>query len=94
MQLRQRRTQPGGHGLLTTDLDNDGVDEIIAGGHSEPYRLAIYQYDDGRWRGEQLDDEVAVAGLAAADLDGDGDIDLAVIGSATRNVVVYLNLRP
>jgi len=84
----------GGHGLLTTDLDNDGVDEIIAGGHSEPYRLAIYQYDDGRWRGEQLDDEVAVAGLAAADLDGDGDIDLAVIGSATRNVVVYLNLRP
>lgn len=84
----------GGHGLITADLDNDGVDEIIAGGRSEPHQLAIYQYDDRaeRWRREDLDAGVAVSGLAAADMDGDGDIDLAAIGSATRNVVVYENL--
>ena len=84
----------GGHGLVTADLDNDGVDEVIAGGHQEPHQLAIYQYDDraGRWRREDLDTGVAVSGLAAADIDGDGDMDLAAVGSATRNVVVYLNL--
>ncbi len=83
-----------GHGLITADLDNDGVDEIIAGGSSEPRQLAIYQYDDRaeRWRREDLDAGVAVSGLAAADMDGDGDIDLAAIGSSTSNVVVYLNL--
>lgn len=84
----------GGHGLITADLNNDGVDEVIAGGRQEPHQLAIYQYDDRaeRWRREDLDTGVAVSGLAAADIDGDGDIDLAAVGSATRNVVVYLNL--
>ena len=84
----------GGHGLITADLDNNGVDEIIAGGRAEPHQLAIYRYDDRaeRWRREDLDTGVAVSGLAATDVDGDGDIDLAAIGSATRNVVVYLNL--
>ncbi len=84
----------GGHGLVTADLDNDGVDEIIAGGRAEPHQLAIYQFDAraGRWRREDLDTGVAVSGLAAADVDGDGDIDLAAVGSATRNVAVYLNL--
>jgi len=33
----------GGHGLATADLNNDGVDEIIAGGRAEPYRLAVYR---------------------------------------------------
>ena len=84
----------GGHALITADLDNDGVDEIIAGGRSEPFLLAIYQYDDRaeRWRRQDLDTGVAVSGLAAADMDGDGDIDLAAVGSATRSVVVYRNL--
>ncbi len=83
----------GGHGLVTADLNNDGVGEIIAGGRAEPYQLAVYQYDAGsdRWRRTDLDDEVAVSGLAAADVDGDGDIDLAAIGSASRNVVFYRN---
>ena len=84
----------GGHGLITADLDGDGVDEIIAGGRREPHQLAIYQYDDraGRWRREDLDTGVAVSGLAAADIDGDGDMDLAAAGSATTNIVVYFNL--
>ena len=84
----------GGHALITADLDDDDIDEIIAGGRSEPHKLAIYYYDDSaeRWRSEELDTGVAVSGLAAADMDGDGDIDLAAVGAATRNVVVYRNL--
>ena len=82
-----------GHALITADLNNDDVEEIIAGGSSEPRQLAIYQYDENaqRWRREDLDTGVAVSGLAAADVDGDGDIDLVAIGSATRNVVFYRN---
>jgi len=83
----------GGHGLATADLNNDGVDEIIAGGRAEPYRLAVYRYDEdsGRWRRRSLDSETAISGLAAADVDGDGDIDLAAIGSTTRTLVLYRN---
>lgn len=83
----------GGHALLTVDLNNDNVEEIIAGGRSEPHLLAIYHYDDaGRWQRQDLDTGVAVSGLAAADLDSNGYTDIIAIGSATRSVVVYLNL--
>jgi hypothetical protein len=39
-----------------------------------------------------LDDSITPAGCAAADLDGDGRIDLACIGSATANLKWYRNL--
>jgi len=83
----------GGHGLATADLNNDGVDEIIAGGRAEPYRLAVYRYDEdsGRWRRRSVERETALSGLAATDVDGDGDIDLAAIGSTTRTLVLYRN---
>ena len=34
---------------------------------------------------------VAVEDLAAADLDGDGDIDIVAVGRATKNVKIYWN---
>jgi hypothetical protein len=83
-----------GHGLLTADLDNDGIDEIIAGGRSEPYQLAIYQYTgaDNEWRRIDLDiGGTAVSGLAVDDLNGDGYMDIVGIGSDTGNVVYYEN---
>ncbi len=82
-----------GHGLVTADLNDDEIDEIIAGGRGEPYQLAIYQYDEssGRWRREDLSGEVAVSGLAAADVDGDGDTDIAAVGAASGNIILYLN---
>ncbi len=83
-----------GHGLLIADLDNDGTDEIIAGGRSEPYKLAIYRYTqaDDSWQRINLDDaNVAVSGLAIEDLNGDGYLDIVAIGSGTRNVVYYEN---
>jgi len=83
-----------GHGLLVADLNNDGRDEIVAGGRSEPYQLAIFRFlGEGQgWQRISLDDGgVAVSGLAIADLNGDGFDDIVAIGAGTRNVVYYQN---
>jgi hypothetical protein len=83
-----------GHGLLVADLNNDGRDEIIAGGRSEPYQLAIFRFlDENRgWQRIDLDDgNVAVSGLAIFDLNGDGFDDIVAIGAGTSNVVYYQN---
>ena len=83
-----------GHGLLVADLNNDGRDEIIVGGRSEPYQLAIYHYqgENRGWQRVDLDDgNVAVSGLAIEDLNGDGFADIVAIGAGTRNVVYYQN---
>ena len=83
-----------GHGLLVADLNNDGIDEIIAGGRSEPYQLAIYHWlqDSSRWQRIALDEgSVAVSGLVTDDLNGDGYLDIVAIGSGTGNVIYYEN---
>lgn len=83
-----------GHGLLTADLNNDGNDEIVAGGRSEPYKMAIYRFldNDRGWQRIDLDDgNIAVSGLAIEDLNGDGFLDIVAIGAGTRNVVYYEN---
>ena len=84
----------GGHALIVSDLNNDGVDEIIAGHRSEPYNLFIYRFDssDQEWDRIGLDvGGIGLAGLAVRDLNGDGFKDIVGIGSGTRNVVYYEN---
>lgn len=83
-----------GHALLVDDLDNDGVDEIIAGHRSDPFSLFIYRYSQATdsWTKHDLDvGGIGLSGLAIADMNGDGFKDIAGIGSATRNVVYYEN---
>lgn len=84
-----------GHALLAADLDNDGRDEIVAGGRGEPHALNVYRYSEaaGRWQRTALDrGGVAVSGLAAADLDGNGLTDVVAVGASTANVVIYHNM--
>ena len=48
-----------------------------------------------KWQEFTLDEKIKIAteDLTAADLDGDGDLDVIASGRATHNVVVYWNQR-
>ena len=84
-----------GHTLLTADLNGDGRDEIIAGYRGEGRSVNIYSFDKSskKWVKQILDNGgIAAAACAVADLNGDGKIDVACIGSATMNLKWYENL--
>ncbi|MCC6487057.1 MAG: VCBS repeat-containing protein [Candidatus Hydrogenedentes bacterium] len=81
-----------GHALLCADLDKDGTDEIIAGYRGEGTSLYIYRFDSASaaWTRLPLDEGgMAAAGLYAADINQDGWLDIAAIGTSTNNVVWY-----
>ncbi|MBL9136669.1 MAG: VCBS repeat-containing protein [Verrucomicrobiales bacterium] len=105
--LWERRVIDGtlvdGHGLACGDLLGLGRDQIVAGwramnrpGSRVGIRLYVPEGDRGwdRWTTHVIDDNaMACEDLQLADLDGDGDLDLAAAGRATRNVVIYWNER-
>jgi hypothetical protein len=95
-----------GHGVWFADLDGDGIDELIIGVRDDPNPKAgdtfterrgvrIYKNTDGKgrkWERFILENGgVAVEDLTAADLDGDGKIDIIAAGRATGNVRIYWN---
>ena len=87
-----------GHTIWTADLNGDGNDEIIAGFRGGSHSVFVYYADDAsgdRWSKQVLDDGgMAAAACAVADLNGDGRMDIACIGSATANLKWYENLPP
>jgi hypothetical protein len=81
------------HTIVTADLNNDGVDEIIVGFRGKPQRVYIYDLGTVGWNRRTLDDGgISAAACAVADLNGDGRLDIACIGSATHNLKWYENL--
>jgi hypothetical protein len=95
-----------GHGVWFADLDGDGKDELIIGVRDDPNVKAgdtfkerrgvrIYKRTDdtaAKWERFILEDGgVAVEDLAAADLDGDGKIDIVAVGRQTGNARIYWN---
>ena len=87
-----------GHALICADLDADGDDEIIAGYRGKGYGLYIYDCLDSRgkrWERIVLDEgDMAASGVAIADIDGDGRLDIICVGTATSNIKWYENLGP
>ncbi len=95
-----------GHAVWFADLDGDKVDELIIGVRDDPNPKAgdtfkerrgvrVYKCTDGkgaRWERTILDDGgVAVEDLTAADLDGDGNVDIIAVGRQTGNARIYWN---
>ncbi len=89
-------TLADGHTLLAADLNNDGRDEIVAGFRGGSRSVYIFRAEDpeGRqWSRQVLDNGgMAAASCTAADLNGDGKLDIACIGSATANLKWYENV--
>jgi hypothetical protein len=86
-----------GHTILTADLNGDGQDEIIAGFRGQGHGVNVYYANDAKgskWNKQVLDNGIAAAGCAVADLNGDGRPDIACIGSVTTNLKWYENKPP
>lgn len=80
------------HTIETVDLNRDGQGEVVVGFRGKPYGVYIYGWDGAKWKRQVLEQgEVSAAGCAVADLAGDGHFDIACIGSATHNLVLYRN---
>jgi hypothetical protein len=91
-----------GHAVWCADLDGDGDEELIVGVRDDLSQKAgercgvrIYKASDiknGKWDRHLVDEGgVAVEDLAAADLDGDGRIDIVAVGRQTKNIRIYWN---
>jgi hypothetical protein len=91
-----------GHAVWCADLDGDGGDELIIGVRDdlsnkpgERCGVRVYKVQDDKgtkWARRDVDPGgVAVEDLAAADLDGDGRIDIIAVGRKTKNLRVYWN---
>lgn len=90
-----------GHAVWTADLDGQEGDELIigvrdplAGGKALP-GVRLYKPKDAtaaEWLKAEIDpDGVHVEDAAAADLNGDGKVDIAAVGRKSKNVRIYWN---
>jgi hypothetical protein len=80
------------HTIEIADLNGDERDEIVVGFRGKPYGVYTYEWDGARWNRQVLDQGgVSAAGCAIADLEVRRHPDIACIGSATHNLVLYWN---
>lgn len=83
-----------GHTVLAVDLDGDGVEEVIYGSRENGGTLRVARYGKGAWKWEAVyDGKIGTASCVSGDFDGDKKPDVACIGGASQNLVVFFNRR-
>lgn len=87
-----------GHALVCGDFLGIGSDQVVAGWRNpnadKNVGIRLFKpKEQGSVAGYVIDDSVRMAceDIQAADLDGDGDLDLIASGRATLNVLIYWN---
>lgn len=89
-----------GHAVWCANLDNDKDDELIIGVRDDKdntHRCGLRIYDPtddsgSGWKRHIIDPGgVNIEDLAAADLNGDGKIDIVAVGRQSHNVRIYWN---
>lgn len=84
-----------GHTVLAVDLDGDGNEEVVYGARREGGSLRMARLIGKQWKVESISEgSIGTASCVAADFDADGRPDLACIGSASQNLVIYQNRKP
>ncbi len=84
------------YSILTADLDKDGWIDLLTGGHpSYLYELLGWRntgdpFNPGAWSASNIGQPSSVYALAAADIDYDGDIDLAA-GGVSQDITIWEN---
>lgn len=87
-----------GHAVACADFLGKGGDQFVVGWRGrkpgDSIGVKMFVSTDRGWEGMMIDDKgMACEDLAAADLNGDGKLDLIAAGRATKNVKVYWNER-
>ena len=84
-----------GHTLEVVDFDGDGKEEILAGDRGVGGGVYVWRLVSKQWVRQQMKGpSIRANSCAAADLNGDGRVDVACIGGATSNLIWYENTRP
>lgn len=87
-----------GHAVACANLDQDADLELVIGvrdNASDSQRSGVRVYDPidsakGEWKRTLIEPgQVAVEDMVTGDFDGDGDQDIAAVGRATHNAVIY-----
>ncbi len=87
-----------GHEVCVGDFNGDGRDDIVAGDRAKgeiSSAHVFYSSDDSgaQWKHEVLDPMgMSASGCGVADINGDGRLDIVMIGGATANIKWYENL--
>ena len=92
-----------GHALVVADFDGDGVDEIVAGWRGGEGGLVMYDPVDsnsdndaengemGRFRKTVIERGITIDGAVAADINGNGRLDLVVVSGRSNRLLWYEN---
>ena len=89
-----------GHEVCVGDFNGDGRDDIVAGdrakGEVSSSHVFYAQNDEGtEWHHEILDSMgMSASGCQVVDINGDGRLDIVMIGGATHNIKWYENRGP